>query len=88
MKIEHVIKNFPVGTKVIPHSKSILKSAEECPYFTEDLPKQGYLYVLGHKDLGDEVGILLGSIKNQPGGNYYLEKDLKKYIEKKTKYLF
>lgn len=77
--MEDLQKKFPLGTKVVPHSKSIGDAFKHSSAWSKAKKRdQPFLYVNGYYN-----GILVLNDESKPGngGDYYRESDITLYSE-------
>lgn len=79
-------KQFPIGTMVVPHSKSVFGSLESSNVWKRAQAKnQNYLYVNGYH--ADRL-LLIETVKNTSGGDYYLSTDVTLYNQEPNYNIF
>lgn len=81
---------FNIGDKVVPFNKSVFTDWEVWMNKTHPIVKfflkNKYLIVVGFES--DRKCYVLGDGLNGSGGDYFLDKDIKRYIENKQMELF
>jgi hypothetical protein len=75
--------DFPIGSKVVPHAKSIGGPLSESVEWTRArIQGQPFLFVVGVDNVTESA--LVCGVANNPryGGDFFLPKDLDLYVEK------
>lgn len=79
------MKKLPIGTKVVPYTKSVWGGLQDCTQWEHAKNNNGYLYIVGYDIVNEEEVYVLNKNKKEKAGNngnYYKISDVVEYKEK------